>query len=321
VKAESFVSDIISCGIYLFSKDIIRDMGRAVAERRAQYEKQVEEDPYFYSATPSDIDVVMLEQDVLRKLAGNEHLYVMIQGQDDFWMQIKAAASALPANALYLQHWKRVAPHRLARHQTLAHFPNANYSGMLGPGQPPQPTPFGTLTSRLGAQPTRPDLSDELKDMSIQTVPEVVPTTPTSPKFKEGPELIQPIIIHPSAVVHPTAKIGPNVSIAARAVIGRGVRVKDTIILDAVEVKHDSIILNSIIGRDCRIGCWSRVEGAPVDIYGAADTGGATINGMKDLGATVLGRDVKVADEVVIRNCIVLPNKELKGSFQNEILM
>ena len=35
----------------------------------------------------------------------------------------------------------------------------------------------------------------------------------------------------------------------------------------------------------------------------------------------MLGHDVKVADEVIIRNCLVLPNKELKSSYHNDILM
>jgi mannose-1-phosphate guanylyltransferase len=34
-----------------------------------------------------------------------------------------------------------------------------------------------------------------------------------------------------------------------------------------------------------------------------------------------LAKEVVVKDEIVIRNCTVLPHKELKISFHNEILM
>lgn len=64
-------------------------------------------------------------------------------------------------------------------------------------------------------------------------------------------------------------------------------------------------------------------------------------NGMKNQSATILGNNiyeffcdyfdfifngnlgesVRVQDEVMVRNCIVLPHKELKNSCKNEILM
>jgi mannose-1-phosphate guanylyltransferase len=46
-----------------------------------------------------------------------------------------------------------------------------------------------------------------------------------------------------------------------------------------------------------------------------------TENGVKVQSSAILGEQVVVADEVIIRNCIVLPHKELKNSFKNEILM
>jgi mannose-1-phosphate guanylyltransferase len=35
----------------------------------------------------------------------------------------------------------------------------------------------------------------------------------------------------------------------------------------------------------------------------------------------ILGKDVTVADEIILRNCIVLPHKTIQSSQQNEILM
>lgn len=143
------------------------------------------------------------------------------------------------------------------------------------------------------------------------------PTSPTSPTAESGGAIIQPVTIHPSANIHPSAKIGPNVAVGPRVVIGRGVRVKDSILLDAVEVKNDSCILNAVVGWDSKIGSWARVEGAP----GESLALNATYKGMKIPSACILGADVSVADETAIRNCIVLPHKELKASFHNEILM
>ena len=36
---------------------------------------------------------------------------------------------------------------------------------------------------------------------------------------------------------------------------------------------------------------------------------------------TILGRDVKIPDEVMIRNSIVLPGKELTWGLNNQILL
>jgi mannose-1-phosphate guanylyltransferase len=35
----------------------------------------------------------------------------------------------------------------------------------------------------------------------------------------------------------------------------------------------------------------------------------------------ILGKEVVVKDEIIIRNCVVLPHKELKQSCENEIVM
>ena len=52
-----------------------------------------------------------------------------------------------------------------------------------------------------------------------------------------GPTIIGDVYIDPTAQVHPSAKLGPNVSIGPRVIIGKGVRVKESILLDNVEVK------------------------------------------------------------------------------------
>ncbi|KAE8710671.1 pentatricopeptide repeat-containing protein [Hibiscus syriacus] len=117
--------------------------------------------------------------------------------------------------------------------------------------------------------------------------------------------IIGDVYIHPSAKVHPSAKIGPNVSISANARIGAGVRLISCIILDGVEIMENAVVFHAIVGWKSSIGKWSRAEGD----YNAK------------LGITILGEAVAVEDEVVVTNSIVLPNKTLNVSVQDEILL
>lgn len=105
--------------------------------------------------------------------------------------------------------------------------------------------------------------------------------------------------------------------IGPRVVIGKGVRIKNSIILDDVVINHDSCIINTVVGWKSKIGAWSRVEGSPED----ATHLNATYKGLKIPTATILGEDVCVSDEIIVRNCIVLPHKVLDASYHNEVLM
>ncbi|KAF7489163.1 Mannose-1-phosphate guanyltransferase alpha-B [Sarcoptes scabiei] len=79
------------------------------------------------------------------------------------------------------------------------------------------------------------------------------------------PEIIGDVYIDPTAVIDPTAKIGPNVSISEGVRIGAGVRIKESIVLKNVIIKNHSLIMYSVLGWNCSIGHWSRVEGTPCD--------------------------------------------------------
>ncbi|KAK6920764.1 Nucleotidyl transferase domain [Dillenia turbinata] len=107
--------------------------------------------------------------------------------------------------------------------------------------------------------------------------------------------------------IHPSAKIGPNVSISANARIGAGARLISCIILDDVEIKDNAVVIHAIVGWKSSIGRWSRIQ-AEGD-YNAK------------LGVTILGEAVSVEDEVVVINSIVLPNKTLNISVQEEIIL
>jgi mannose-1-phosphate guanylyltransferase len=107
--------------------------------------------------------------------------------------------------------------------------------------------------------------------------------------------------------VHPTAKLGPNVSIGPRVTVGAGARVKESIVLEDAEIKHDACVLYSIIGWNSRVGAWARVEGTPTPV--TSHTTSIIKNGVKVQAITILGKE---GDEVRVQNCICLPFKELK---------
>lgn len=122
--------------------------------------------------------------------------------------------------------------------------------------------------------------------------------------------ILPPVFIHPTATVDPTAKLGPHVSIGPRAVIGAGVRIKESIVLEDVEIRHDACILYSIIGWNSRVGAWARVEGTPTPV--SSHTTSVIKNGVKVQSITILGKECGVGDEVRVQNCVCLPYKELK---------
>ena len=136
---------------------------------------------------------------------------------------------------------------------------------------------------------------------------------------KPSANILPPVFIHPTAEVDPTAKLGPHVSIGPRAIIGAGARVKESIVLEDVEIKHDACVLYSIIGWNSRIGAWARVEGTPTPV--GSHTTSIIKNGVKVQSITILGKECGVGDEVRVQNCICLPYKELKRDVANEVIM
>lgn len=131
--------------------------------------------------------------------------------------------------------------------------------------------------------------------------------------------IVPPVYIDPSAKVHPEAKLGPDVSIGANAKIGKGARIKDAIVLDNVEVKHDACVMHSILSEDVKVGAWARIEGSPTD---PTDYTSSTIkDGVRVQTVTILAKNVVVADEIHVKNTVVLPHKEIKTGVKNEVLM
>ncbi|XP_043813123.1 mannose-1-phosphate guanyltransferase alpha isoform X1 [Manihot esculenta] len=253
-KPETFVSDLINCGVYVFTPDIFTAIQGVSSQRKDRANlRRLSSFEALQSATSSTswshtnffnrsipTDFVRLDQDILSPLAGKKKLYTY--ETMDFWEQIKTPGMSLKCSALYLAQFRYNSPHLLA-------------SG------------------------------DGSKSATI----------------------IGDVFIHPSAKVHPTAKIGPNVSISANARIGPGARLISCIILDDVEVMENAVVIHAIVGWKSSIGRWSRVQAA------------GDFNAK--LGVTILGEAVSVEDEVVVVNSIVLPNKTLNVSVQEEIIL
>uniref|UniRef100_A0A1I8GSF9 NTP_transferase domain-containing protein n=2 Tax=Macrostomum lignano TaxID=282301 RepID=A0A1I8GSF9_9PLAT len=144
---------------------------------------------------------------------------------------------------------------------------------------------------------------------------------------RAGPRLIGDVYIHPSASVSPTAVLGPNVSIDRYATIGEGVRLRDCIVLQGGVIREHACVMFSVIGTEASIGEWARIEGTPTDPN--PNKPFAKIKtlelfnerGQLNPSCTVIGSHVEVPAEVIVRNSIVLPHKELDRSYRNQIIM
>lgn len=136
---------------------------------------------------------------------------------------------------------------------------------------------------------------------------------------KPSATIIPPVFIHPTAQVDPSAKLGPNVSIGPKVVVGPGARIKEAIVLEDSEIRHDACVLYAIIGWNSRVGAWARVEGTPTPATSHSTS--IIKNGVKVQSITILGKECGVGDEIRIQNCVCLPFKDLKRDTTNEIIM
>lgn len=142
-----------------------------------------------------------------------------------------------------------------------------------------------------------------------------------------GPQIIGDVWIDDSAQIDSTARLGPNVCIGAKVEIGPGVRVKESIILSGAHIEKHSCILYCVIGWNCHVGSWSRVEGLP----NSPDPNDPNSKPRSDTlfdtegrllpSTTILGQEVKLSAEKMLLNCIVLPHKSISASFKNQIIL
>lgn len=79
-KPDTFISDLISCGVFLFDIAVFAEMKKALEKKDNQEQGEF---------VTSSRDELRLEQDILRPLTENNNLYVHVTKQ--FWRQIKTA--------------------------------------------------------------------------------------------------------------------------------------------------------------------------------------------------------------------------------------
>lgn len=121
-KPEGHISNMINCGVYLFSVEAIFPSIKTAIKRRTErprlvsYPSSENLESSFMADADEDEDrkeVIRLEQDILGGLADNKQFFVY--ETKDFWRQIKTAGSAVPANALYLQQAQQSGSNELAK--------------------------------------------------------------------------------------------------------------------------------------------------------------------------------------------------------------
>eukprot|EP01125_Pyxidicula_operculata_P000511 TRINITY_DN10522_c0_g1_i1.p1 TRINITY_DN10522_c0_g1~~TRINITY_DN10522_c0_g1_i1.p1 ORF type:complete len:360 (+),score=56.66 TRINITY_DN10522_c0_g1_i1:30-1109(+) len=113
-----------------------------------------------------------------------------------------------------------------------------------------------------------------------------------------GPGINGPVLIDPTAKIGKDCSIGPYVVIGPNVTIGDGVRLKRTSVFESTVIQANSWIDSSIIGWESVVGKWVRME-----------------------NVTVLGRDVKVGDELYINGALILDHKVIKETIPNPTIV
>ncbi|KAH7367451.1 mannose-1-phosphate guanyltransferase [Plectosphaerella cucumerina] len=240
-KPESHISNLINCGVYLFSTDAIFPSIKTAIKRRADRPSRLAsypssenlENSYIFTNDNDDDDeankqVIRLEQDILSDMADTKHFFVY--ETKDFWRQIKTAGSAVPANALYLLKAWQQGSDELAK-------PSANII-------PPvfiHPTASVDPTAKLG------------------------PNVSIGPRVTIGPgvRVKESVVLEDSEIKHDACVLYSIIGWGSR--VGAWARVEGT--PTPVNSHTTSIIKNgvkvqsiTILGKDCGVGDEVRVQ-------------------------------------------------------------
>ncbi|XP_022738096.1 mannose-1-phosphate guanyltransferase alpha-B-like isoform X2 [Durio zibethinus] len=113
-KPETFVSDHINCGVYVFTPDIFTAIQGVSSQRKDRANlRRLSSFEALQSATRNPpLDFVRLDQDILTPFAGKKQLYTY--ETMDFWEQIKTPGMSLKCSALYLAQFRFTSPNLLA---------------------------------------------------------------------------------------------------------------------------------------------------------------------------------------------------------------
>nr|KAJ0209674.1 hypothetical protein LSAT_V11C400186690 [Lactuca sativa] len=112
-KPETFVSDRINCGVYVFTPEIFTAIQGVSTQRkdRANLRRQSSFEALQSATRSLPANFVRLDQDILSPLAGKKQLY--IYETRDFWEQIKTPGMSLKCSGLYLSLFRYTSPHLL----------------------------------------------------------------------------------------------------------------------------------------------------------------------------------------------------------------
>jgi len=110
-------------------------------------------------------------------------------------------------------------------------------------------------------------------------------------KMYTGAGAVGNVLVDPTATIGTNCRIGPNVTIGPNVVIEDGVCIKRCTIMKGSRISSHTWLDSCIVGWNCIIGKWVRME-----------------------NVTVLGEDVIVSDEVYINGGKVLPHKAISSS-------
>jgi len=243
-KPESRISNLINCGVYLFSTEAIFPSIKSAIKRRLDRPARLVSYPssdnlessYMFQNTAATDDddenaqneVIRLEQDIISDLADSKQFFVY--ETKDFWRQIKTAGSAVPANALYLQRAWQSGSDEIAQ-------PSANIV-------PP---------------------------VFIHPTAEIHPTAKLGPNVSIGPRAIvgagarvkESIVLEDSEIKHDACVLYSIIGWGSR--VGAWARVEGT--PTPVGSHSTSIIKNgvkvqsiTILGKDCGVGDEVRVQ-------------------------------------------------------------
>ncbi|KAF9671530.1 hypothetical protein SADUNF_Sadunf12G0057100 [Salix dunnii] len=113
-KPETFVSDQINCGVYVFTPEIFTAIQGVSSQRkdRANLRRVSSFEALQFPTRSLLTDYVRLDQDILSPLAGKKQLYTY--ETMDFWEQIKTPGISLKCSGLYLAQFQFTSPHLLA---------------------------------------------------------------------------------------------------------------------------------------------------------------------------------------------------------------
>eukprot|EP01132_Coremiostelium_polycephalum_P002404 gene2404-2971_t len=116
-KPETFVSNLINCGVYCFSPDFFQVMGKTMDDLKNQIDQDCINN---HSIEYQEItrkgyqpERLRLEQDIFVPLAGTDT--ISVYPYVGFWRQIKNAGSSVYCQELYLNHFTKTKPQILKK--------------------------------------------------------------------------------------------------------------------------------------------------------------------------------------------------------------